>query len=54
MVRKDFSTQEILKRLKDVLPECKICKANAFKQEFNLYHKDVDSSNNKWSNIAIY
>ena len=54
MARKDFSTQEILKRLKDVAPECKICKVNAFKKELNLHHKDGDSGNNKWDNIVIY
>lgn len=54
MVRKDFTTQEILKRLKDVPAECSICGANAFKKELNLHHKDKDSSNNKWDNIVIY
>lgn len=54
MGRKDFPTQEILKRLKDVPPVCKICKAKAFKKELNLHHKDKDSSNNRWSNIVIY
>ena len=54
MARKDFPTQEILKRLKDLPAQCKICGANAFKQELNLHHKDGDSSNNKWSNIVIY
>jgi len=54
MGRKDFPPQEILKRLKDVPAECKICGANAFKKELNLHHKDGDSSNNKWSNIVIY
>ena len=54
MGRRDFSIQEILKRLKDTDAECKICGANAFKKELNLHHKDSDSSNNKWSNIVIY
>ncbi len=54
MVRRDFTTQEILKRLKDLEPVCKICGANAFKKELNLHHKDGDSSNNKWDNIVIY
>ena len=54
MARKDFPTQEILKRLKDTPSKCKICGANAFKKELNLHHKDGDSSNNKWSNIVIY
>ena len=55
MIRRGFLNQEILKRLKDIIPECKICDvANAFKKELNLHHKDCDSSNNKWSNIVIY
>jgi len=54
MVRKDFNTQEILKRLFDTKPVCKICGANAFKKTLNLHHRDLKSSNNNWDNIVIY
>lgn len=52
--RKDFTTQELLKRLFDTKPVCKICGVNAFKKPLNLHHKDKDSSNNNWDNIVIY
>jgi len=54
MTRKDFNNQEILKRLFDMPPICKICKVNAFKKILNLHHKDGDSSNDNWDNIVIY
>jgi len=38
MGRKDFPIQEILKRLKDIDAECKICGANAFGKELNLVY----------------
>ena len=54
MARKDFNIQAILKRLVDLKAECKRCGKTAHQTQLNLHHKDLDSSNDDWTNIVIY
>ena len=54
MARKDFNIQAILRRLVDVKAECKRCGKTTHQTQLNLHHKDLDSSNDDWTNMVIY